>query len=62
MVPSMRAYRTCGAKRGVTVPATQRAPDVVNSSHDANPPTSSSNAVSDNALHLSHGASYVRPQ
>ena len=28
IVPSSVAYFTCGAKRGVTVPATQRAPDV----------------------------------
>ena len=53
MVPSMRAYRTCGAKRDVTVPATQRAPEVVNSSHDANPPTSTSSSAAEPPTHYS---------
>ena len=40
MVPSMRAYLTCGAKRCVTVAATQRAPGVVNSTQDTKRSTS----------------------
>ena len=72
IVPSMLAYLTCGAKRCVTVSATQRAPDVVNSSHDdqrrrpaaAAAPASrrSTTALFERALHRSGPSSTCRRQ